>query len=559
MNSRGDAPTLPPRVVTYAPVMEGPRSPASWLVLAGALLASASARAAEPWPPATPPRVDLTDAPPVAPKPKPPAAPVPVPAAAPAPVPAAASAPVAAPPPAARAPTLEFEPIATNGRDTSDDGPTELRATFEPEPRARSYSYGTKDGQLFLRTHRDELVLLPSARLELDGRSMTATNPDAPDQALSVGLARLDAAGWIASRVYFDLSADFASGPSLRHVDNFVAVAPWDDRVIFQLGQFDAPFTLENRTADRYLDFVGRGAAVRGFAIAENKDQGLMVHGTNPERNYYYSAAVLNGAGPSVTGVDGQFDVMARGWVAPLSFRGPDLLHDVTFGASLWTGDRVTGQVFSGLQTQGGYTALDPSAWWMSGPPSSLVVRERGRLYAGALELNAPVGHRLGVRFEWIGKRQPYSAFDVSDPAHPAVAAGLNLSGWATYAEVWGWVLGDDRMLGVGAAPGLELPVRYRDLADASPKNGLMLAARFDYVDEDVTPTSYATLAQLGAASAGTTKLAAVTLGASYWYTRRARLEVNYVFNHLDGTTPYLNGLAAKNEQELLVRTAFAL
>src|SRR5580692_821174 len=92
----------PPLVVTYAPVMEGPRSlassPAAWLVLAGALLASASARAAEPWPPATPPRVDLTDAP-VAPKPKAPAPVTPVSVVAPTPVPAAAPAPAVAPAP----------------------------------------------------------------------------------------------------------------------------------------------------------------------------------------------------------------------------------------------------------------------------------------------------------------------------------------------------------------------------------------------------------------------------------------------------------------------------
>jgi hypothetical protein len=250
---------------------------------------------------------------------------------------------------------------------------------------------------------------------------------------------------------------------------------------------------------------------------------------------------------------------MARGWIAPLSFRGPPALSGVTFGASGWTGDRVMGPLFQGLSTQGGYSVLDPSAWWTSGPPSMLQVRERGRLYAGALELNAPIAHRFGARVEWIGKRQPFSIIDASAPAHPMVAGGLNLSGWAAYAEVWGWVLGDDRMFGSPAAPGLELPARFRDLADMAPRNGLMLGARVDYVDEQMAPTAYAKSAGLGAASIGTTNLTAVTLGATYWYTRRARLNLNYVLNHFDGTTPYLVGLGTTNEQEVLFQTALAL
>jgi hypothetical protein len=465
---------------------------------------------------------------------------------------------LASPPPAAPAPSEPERPTPSSvaGGDSSDDQTITRRAE---EPSANPLAYGSKDGQLFLSAYGGNVLLLPSVRLEANAHSASVSNVNADPQGAGLDLARIDLAGWFGGKVFFDFSADVASASSLRYVDNYVAVAPWDDRVIFQLGQFDAPFTLENRTPDRYLDFVGRGAAVRSFAIPENKDQGAMVHGTNPAHNFYYSAAVMNGAGPTVSGVDSKFDVLARAWIAPFSFDGPPILRDLTVGGSGWTGDRVTGPVYQGLTTQTGYTAADPGAWWMVGPPSNFLIRERGRLYAGAFEVNASFMHRFGARFEWIYKKQPLSAFDVTDGAHPMIAGGLDLSGWATYAEVWGWVLGDDRIIGAPARPGLQLPLRLRDLRDGGPRNGLMLAARVDYVDQDMTRTAYSSMVNLVAGAEGATKLKSLTLGASYWFTRRARLNVNYIVNSIDGDTPYLNGLAKKSEQELLVRTALSL
>ena len=426
-------------------------------------------------------------------------------------------------------------------------------------PRRNGLEVGSRDGQFFVRTPGNELVLLPAARLEIDGFSLMTPDPFASGETLLIDRARFDLAGWLGSKVYFDLSADFAYAVSLRHADNFVAVAPWGDRAILQFGQFDAPFTLENRTSDRYLDFFDRGAAVRAFAIPENKDQGIMIHGTNLTRNFYYSAAVLNGEGPAVTGVSGHMDVMARAWVAPFSFRTPGLLRDVTFGASAWTGDRSGEGALQGQSTQGGYVFLTPILWWMSGRMDSLALRQQGRLEAGALELNAPITHRLGARSEWIAKRQPLAAFETSNATQPSIVGGIALSGWAGYAEIWGWVLGSDRLLGPVAAPGLELPVRYSDLGDARARGGLMLSARVDHIEEALTANANATTAGVGIGSVGQTRLTAFTLGGSYWYTRRARFTVNYVLNRFDGVTPWLNGIGGKKEQEVLGRLALAL
>jgi hypothetical protein len=431
--------------------------------------------------------------------------------------------------------------------------------TPAPDAYGGELELGSKDGQLFFKTAREELVLLPSVRLDTTGRSLMTPDKYTSGSTVAIDKLRVQLAGWVTSKVYFDLGADFQPGFSARHVDEYVEVAPWGDRVMFELGQFDAPFTLENRTAERYLDFSDRGAAVRAFAIPENKDQGLMVHGINPGRNFYYSAAVLNGEGPGVSGVNNHFDYMARGWFAPFSFRDPDLLHEITLGGSFWTGDRSSGPAYPGQVTQGGFSVLEPSLWWWSGATRPLALREEGRLTSVALELNVPIANRFGFRFEWIGKHQGLAALDVSSSS-PVTVSRVTLSGWASYAEIWAWVLGSDQLLAVAATPGLELPLRYRDLDAARARHGLMFAARVDHIDETLTgngdvmpPTG------VGIASGGATQLTAVTAGGTYWYTRRARLSVNYVFNHLTGQTPYLAGLGDHNEHEVIGRLVLGL
>jgi hypothetical protein len=531
---------------TESSVRRSAASSRKWLAAAtGAAalaLVSPAARADEPWPPPNPPRVDLTPAGAAEPAPSPSPAVV-------EPLPAAEPAEPAAPLPPEPSPSRAAAP-------TSADETLVRVATPPREP--GQLTYGSKDGQLFLRTAHEELVLLPSLRLDMDGLASSQFSTHRSDNQVVFSRARVDAAGWVLSKVFFDLSMDFVTGPSLRHVDNYVAVAPWGDRIILQLGQFDAPFTLENRTSDRYLDFVHRGPAVRAFAIPENKDQGVMVHGTNPDRNFYYSAAVLNGAGPTVTGVDDKLDVMARAWIAPFSFHDPDGLRGITVGGSAWTGDRSHGPVLASQTTEGGHVALDPSVYWVP-PPSDLVVREQGRLRAFALELDAPFAHRFGVRFEWTTKHQPLSAFDVTTPGRDMLVAGLTLSGWSTYGEAWAWVLGDNRMLGVPAEAGLQLPLRYSDLERTSRKHGVMLAARIDYVDERMTPGPSAVRNGLGVSADGDTKLTSLMFGATYWFTRRARLNLNYVYNRIGGTTPYALGLESRTDWEVLVRTSLAL
>jgi hypothetical protein len=493
---------------------------------------SPSARAQEPA--AVPETSTPAGAPPAAPLDAPPAA-------APVLLPPPVAAPVPAPAPA---PTEAAEPLA-----------------------------GFSNGTAFLRSPDDSFVLLPSGRLQTDAYfyKSDAASSAVPKNSFILKRARFELAGWIDRIVYFQIGGDFASGPpststipvaqtNISATDDFVALAPWGDAAILQFGQYDAPFTLENRTSDKYFDFMERSLTVRAFGIPTNKEQGLMLHGTNAARNYYYSAAVLNGDGQNFKNVDNNFDVMGRAWIAPASFMGAGPLHDVTAGGSYWTGNRTFGEPLAAQTTAGGFKFLDPAVPGGKLGADAVQVNQQGRQHHWALEVNAPINHLFGVRWELVHKDQPLSLYDTTASPN-SIAAGMHLKGYSTYFEAWAWAMGDDTIIG---EPGMQMPARLKKFGFKPPAHGLMFAARLELLDEKLTADDAAgALSTLMKPIPGMneTKVTSLTLGANYWISKRFRTTFNWTLNHFGGDAAFVTGAlkTAKDEQEFSFRLAIAL
>jgi phosphate-selective porin len=442
-------------------------------------------------------------------------------------------------------------------------------ASPESQPNPLEPLAGFSDGTAFIRAPDNSFILFPNGRLQMDGYFFKSANTPPKDTFL-LKRARLELGGWVGSFAYFSVAADFAgASPSpsnspvvqtnLNTTDSFVAIAPWGDLAILQFGQFDAPFTLENRTSDKYFDFMERSVTVRAFGVPTNKEQGFMLHGTTPERHFYYSVGAFNGDGQNFRNVDGKFDVIGRAWLAPLSFGAPEAVRAITVGGSFWTGDRANALALPAQTTQAGFTILNPSWTWTNGTTKTpLELHQQGRLNAFALELNAPIAHKYGARMEYVWKHQGLAVADVTAPKTPTFLGGADLRGWSMYGEAWWWLVGDDRIIG---EPGMQMPPRFKKFGVTPPRNGLMLTARLDYLNETVTEDSAAAALALASPVTGVTKLTALALGINYWHSKRYRATANYVLNHFDGTTPYVTTLKTKsaNEQEFLFRLAIAL
>jgi hypothetical protein len=491
-----------------------------WLLAGAACAWAASASAAEEWPPRTPPRV-------------PDAAPV---------VPVAPA--VVEPPPApvAETPPPPAEPAGAPV--------TAVRtAPRPPEPPVLGRLVGLSEDRFFVRTPGNALVLFPGGLLQLDGRSFQTSNLGTPGDGGAVPRARLELGGVVGGIVGFDAGVDFAHGPSLRGVDEYVSVAPWAVRAILQAGQFDAPFTLDNRVSDRSLDFLERSLMARALAVPGNKKQGGMVHGTNAGRSYYYAAGGFFG--------DGQTDAMVRAWVTPFSLvRGPERLRGVTVGGSAWLGHARRGAGLGSQTTQSGFVFLDTTTRWLEGSDlTDVSLRARDDTRAFAAELNAPVTHKLGARFEWATRRQPLDIVMVRNAGAPVSARGALLDGWATYGEVWFWPMGDDLVVGETA---LQLPKRLGAPGLQRPVTAVMLAARLEYLSEDLSPGPDL-VASSQVVSRGTTQVTAASLAANLWIARRLRATLSYSWNHPTGSSLFLTSLTDAHIHELAVRIAFAL
>jgi len=435
---------------------------------------------------------------------------------------------------------------------------------------------GISDGVAYLRSPDNTFVLLPNGRVQLDGYFFK--NPieaSSYKQTFLVKRARLELFGWIGSRFGFSIAGDFAAAiPAAANpvtasaqsaTDDYILVAPftgkWRDALLFQFGQYDAPFTLENRTSDKYFDLVERSNTIRAFGIPTNKEIGLMAHGLLPNRLVYYSLGVFNGDGQNFKNVDNNVDVMGRAWIAPFALmKGP--LDEITVGGSFWAGDRKDALALASQSTAAGFKYFDTGKWTSAiDSKTPLEMHQNGRLRAFAAELDAPIAHKFGVRLEFVYKNQRVAEYDVTSAASGKLTwmQDARLKGWSLYAQAWAWILGDDRIVG---RPGLQLPGRVEKLAVQRPRHGLQLIARVERLDEQVISDD-ATNAS-GNPLVGHTKLTSMQLGLTYWYTKRFRAMFNYDLNAVSGDAAAIQkvftNLGGKHfEHEFLLRLAVAL
>jgi Phosphate-selective porin O and P len=435
------------------------------------------------------------------------------------------------------------------------------RAEEDAPPAPHEPLAGLAGERAFLRSPSNEIMLFPGFLLQVGGSFF----PKAGDlrSGFSLRRARLELAGWLGPMFYFDVAGDFAPGrdPAVHAgrppTDAYVAFAPEGDLVIVQAGQFDAPFSFENRTLEAYTPFIERSLAVRALGAPNNKDLGIMVHGADAARTFYYSGGVFNGDGPGLRNADNHVDLIGRAFAAPLARTPHEGLREVSLGVSAWYGQHVAGLPFPTQTTPGGFVLFDPQ--WTTGQtmPLTLELRESGRTLTLGGEVNVPINHLFGARAEGIFKQQDLAENSIlpADGSTLATLGRAKLQAIGGYAEVWAWVMGDDRQL---PRPGLELPVRLGRASEPPPQHGVMLAARGEMLKEDLTSNQ----AVLGDPNLATTRLTALSLAVSYWYGRRVHASVDYVMTFVGGSTENVKATLAtsgKSEQELLLLVAMGL
>jgi hypothetical protein len=484
------------------------------------------------------------------------------------------------------------------------------------EPPPVSPLAGYANGSFFLRDPHDWFVLFPKGRLQIDSYFFanrgdpppTGTNSPAdarPKDTIFVRRARAEIQGTFLGHFDFSIAGEFATVPPAGGYGTFTdcfIIVDYLPYLKLQAGVYDAPFTQENRTSDKYIDFMERSLAVRAFGVPSNKENGAMIWGWLPKSVAYYSLGIFNGDSQFYKNQDNNFALIGRAFVAPVAWMSladrPSFswLKRIEVGASVWyqrnsnLGGFVTPSTGAAqndvapMTTQGGFTFFNPSynQLTFTDPVLGGSANQRSHLAPfgnetkWAVELDVPIKW-VGVRFELV--HQYLELAEYYDLPVPNAAAlkrngpvrggggpqSANMDGLSYYIELYGWILGDVTFL---EQPGLELMPHIKKWSTAKqPKWGLMVALKYDHLQFDMNnlpsylPNDPMTMMPKPDTAQGRYTVDAITLGVNAWGTKHVRLTFNYVANYIDGDAPNVkkNLFYQKWEHEVLLRMGIAL
>jgi hypothetical protein len=457
-----------------------------------------------------------------------------------------------------------------------------------PEPLA-----GYSNGGFFIRDPRNWFVFFPRGRLQVDwynflnrgdlppGVDNNGAKDTRPKDTLFVRRARIEVQGTFIGHFDFAIGGEFGATPATGAygtlTDCFINI-DYLPYLQLQVGQFDAPFTLENRTSDKYFDFMERSIAVRDLGVPFNKDDGAMIWGWLPRRVAYYSWGVFNGDGQSFKNQDNNPAVLGRAFVAPVAWMKAAeknrWMQDIWVGGSIWwqRNTNLGGPIapsagaaendLPSMTTQGGvgfFNASYNNGTDMNNNAIRSHLAPDGDTLKWALEVNVPV-KRLGLRWEFVDTAISLAQYnDSGSPSlkRSAPIRGGKLEGYSTYLELYGWILGDVNFLDT---PGLEpLPKMKKFTWAQEPKWGLMLALKYEYTRFSVSGLPMG----MGAPdpAQGSYQVQTFEAGLNAWGTKHVRLTANYLFNYIDGDAANVRGnpFRQKYEHELLFRLGVAL
>jgi len=166
-----------------------------------------------------------------------------------------------------------------------------------------------------------------NGRIQLDSRQYGwgsgASGGDKIADTMDVRRAYLGAKGTFKKYYDWEVTADFASltgqdgsnvdgtaanaGKNTTHLDvAYFNVNYWDKKAMFQFGQFKMPYSLEERTSSRFIDFQER-SFVNNTSLTPAKERGFMIHGT-PITGLNYALAISTGQGKNTNEYDNKED-----------------------------------------------------------------------------------------------------------------------------------------------------------------------------------------------------------------------------------------------------------
>jgi phosphate-selective porin len=448
----------------------------------------------------------------------------------------------------AQAPAQQATPAAADpGAAPAAQAPAE--ANSAPVLQLPHVNAGVGNEYFFIRSDDDSFVLIPSGRFQYDFYAFQGGS-NQPFNTFQPKRGRIEVMGTLFKHWDFMLGSEF-TGAAPIITDAFINVN-YTNWANVQLGQFDAPYTMENRTSDKWTDLQERTTVVRALAIPENKQVGAMVWGQPPGKWAYWSLGIFNGEGQgNFPNKDISFDVMGRAWFAPLGLADVKLLKNVWLGGSFWHGDRNWSE-----KNQIDRLAFKDSAGFtfMNTASGTVHLGDFGTINKWAVEANVPVGPVV-VKAEYVNVNEGVRAIDSASAMALSTTQG-HLAGTGLYLRASVFVWGDPLINGLA---GMQNPPHlFGALKGPSLETALQLVAEYDHTKFGVSPNGAYTDSQAIKKFIGGYGVDTVGVGANFWATKHVRLTANFLYNFWqDNDAKPL--ITSTSSYEFMFRTALAL
>jgi hypothetical protein len=436
-------------------------------------------------------------------------------------------------------------------------------------------------GSFFLRDAADNFRIYPKARIQLDfnsyfgpgvGEAPAASGGNAQKARFFLRRMNFEFAGEFMKRVTFYMGLEIGqpisnangtaqlfaaragetpTGSTARYQPvqtagvqavpddvwvNFT-IMPW---LQIEIGQFLTPFSIENRTSNKFIPFMERRIAIRNLTAPTTQELGLMVWGEVAEKKFNYEVAVVAGEGVNRPQLDTGVDFVGRVFAKPLlDCKCP--VPGAQIGMSARHGERdpaYVGYDLPPLASMYGVRLWSPSYTDSLGRPIHIIPSGSQNAIGGELRLPVSVFDvRAEAYYAAYNTREAVEGYQLTNTERLGHFRGL---GW--YAQVSAWPLGDAFVPG---DPGMQRPSRLDfSKPPAAPKRGLEALAyvggvRASYdgasrggggVYDERTPGN-------PSGNVGTNvTIYEYGLGLTYWHSNYMRAMLNYVLYHTPGS-----------------------
>lgn len=297
------------------------------------------------------------------------------------------------------------------------------------------------------------------------------------------------------------VEGDFGEGGA-QLTDGYVELKYWPELRV-RGGQFKVPFSFEELTSSRFIDFVERSVVNN---MVPTRDVGAMLHGTLLGGMLEYGGGIFNGRGQNASETNDSKDFAGRLLLRPFKTMGIPALEKVHVAGHFTYGDQDSATSLRG-RTDGKFVFFNP-------------VPTRG--------------DRLRYGFEAVYAYGPfglYGEYVRSEEEREGLGAGgsnlADVEGRGWYVAATYLVTGEDKVH--GKAPKVK---------PANPRTGdfgaLELVARFaqlDFDSDDPLPGSLPT----------GNRVDALTVGFNWYLSTNVRLMFNWTQNWFDDNrgTPF--------------------